>query len=158
MGENVTRKILGAHLVLGRLGPWVSAKDVILELLRRRWVQGGVGKVFEFVGSGIQDLTVPDRAVITNMTAELEAGTQPQPTSFRTEAMELLSICTRCGYWQPRDVPLPDRCPRCGAPREYFVRHVEELRLRPLVGNCAQFLVFRRHKVCQSRVPLGGPK
>ena len=65
----------------------------------------------------------PDIAIET---AEMEAGIEPQPTAFRTETMELLWICTRYGYWQPRDVSLPERCPRCGAPREFFVRHVEE--------------------------------
>ncbi|MBC7255447.1 MAG: aconitate hydratase, partial [Chloroflexi bacterium] len=55
----------------GRLGPWVSAKDVILELLRRLTVKGGVGKVFEYGGPGVETLSVPQRATITNMGAEL---------------------------------------------------------------------------------------
>ncbi|HEY8344735.1 MAG TPA: aconitase family protein, partial [Bacillota bacterium] len=54
----------------GRLQPWVSAKDVILELLRRLSVKGGVGKIFEYAGEGVSSLTVPERATITNMGAE----------------------------------------------------------------------------------------
>jgi aconitate hydratase len=59
----------------GKLGPWVSAKDVILELLRRLSVKGGVGKIMEYGGEGVKSLAVPDRATITNMGAELGATT-----------------------------------------------------------------------------------
>jgi len=64
----------------GRLKPWVSAKDVILELLRRLTVKGGVGKVFEYTGEGVASLTVPERATITNMGAELGATTSIFPS------------------------------------------------------------------------------
>ncbi|PIW11321.1 MAG: aconitate hydratase [Candidatus Infernicultor aquiphilus] len=57
----------------GKLPPWVSAKDIILEILKRLTVKGGVGKVFEYVGEGIKDLSVPQRATITNMGTELGA-------------------------------------------------------------------------------------
>lgn len=57
----------------GRLRPWVSSKDIILELLRRLTVKGGYGKVLEYVGDGIRALTVPQRATIANMGAELGA-------------------------------------------------------------------------------------
>lgn len=59
----------------GRLSPWVSAKDVILELLRRLTVKGGVGRIFEYGGEGTAYLSVPERATITNMGAELGATT-----------------------------------------------------------------------------------
>jgi aconitate hydratase len=59
----------------GRLKPWVSAKDIILELLRLLSVKGGRGKVFEFSGPGTKTLSVPERATITNMGAELGATT-----------------------------------------------------------------------------------
>ena len=64
----------------GQLNPWVSAKDVILELLRRLSVKGGVGKVIEYGGDGVKSLTVPDRATITNMGAELGATTSVFPS------------------------------------------------------------------------------
>jgi aconitate hydratase len=64
----------------GRLPAWVSAKDVILELLRRLSVKGGVGKVFEYAGPGVQTLSVPERATITNMGAELGATTSVFPS------------------------------------------------------------------------------
>ena len=67
-------KIVGVHLK-GRLQPWVTAKDIILEMLRRLTVKGGVGKVFEYFGEGLQDLQVPARGTITNMGAELGATT-----------------------------------------------------------------------------------
>jgi len=57
----------------GELRPWVTAKDVILELLRRLGVKGGLGKVFEYAGPGVEALAVPERATITNMGAELGA-------------------------------------------------------------------------------------
>lgn len=57
----------------GELAPWVSAKDVILEVLRRLTVKGGVGKVIEYTGKGVSSLSIPERATITNMGAELGA-------------------------------------------------------------------------------------
>lgn len=70
----------------GKLSPWVSAKDVILELLRRVGVKGGVGKVFEYSGPGISTLTVPERATITNMGAETGATTSLFPSDDVTRA------------------------------------------------------------------------
>lgn len=64
----------------GKLPEWVSAKDVILELLRRLSVKGGVGKIMEYGGEGIKSLTVPERATITNMGAELGATTSVFPS------------------------------------------------------------------------------
>ena len=64
----------------GRLQPWVSAKDVILEVLRRLTVKGGVGKIIEYAGEGVKTLTVPMRATITNMGAELDATTSIFPS------------------------------------------------------------------------------
>ncbi len=63
----------------GQLKPWVSAKDIILEVLRLLTVKGGVGKVIEYAGEGIDTLTVPERATITNMGAELGATTSIFP-------------------------------------------------------------------------------
>ena len=66
--------------------PWVTAMDVILEILRRLSVKGGVGKIFEYGGSGAKDLSVPERATITNMGAELGATTSIFPSDKRTKA------------------------------------------------------------------------
>ncbi len=59
--------------LIGKLQPFVSAKDIILELLRRLTVKGGVNKIFEYTGPGVKTLSVPERATITNMGAELGA-------------------------------------------------------------------------------------
>lgn len=64
----------------GKLSPWVSAKDVILEVLRRMSVKGGVGKIIEYGGEGILTLSVPERATITNMGTELGATTSIFPS------------------------------------------------------------------------------
>ena len=64
----------------GKLRPWVSAKDVILEVLRIMSVKGGVGKIIEYAGEGVKTLTVPERATITNMGAELGATTSIFPS------------------------------------------------------------------------------
>ena len=65
--------------------PWVSAMDVILEILMRLTVKGGVGKIFEYGGTGVKDLNVPERAAITNMGAELGATTSIFPSDGRTK-------------------------------------------------------------------------
>ncbi len=76
-------KVFGVKLV-GQRPPWVSAKDIILEMLRHFTVKGGVGKAFEYVGPGVKSLTVPERATITNMGAELGATTSIFPSDERT--------------------------------------------------------------------------
>ena len=63
----------------GELPPWVSAKDVILEMLRRHTVKGGVGKIIEYYGPGVATLSATDRAIIGNMGAELGATTSHLP-------------------------------------------------------------------------------
>ena len=70
----------------GKLSDWVSAKDVILEVLRRISVKGGVGKVMEYCGEGVKTLSVPERATITNMGAELGATTSIFPSDEVTKA------------------------------------------------------------------------
>ncbi|MBW1990119.1 MAG: aconitate hydratase [Deltaproteobacteria bacterium] len=70
----------------GNLSPWVTAKDVILEILRRETVKGGVGCVYEYGGEGVSTLTVPQRATITNMGAELGATTSIFPSDENTRA------------------------------------------------------------------------
>lgn len=70
----------------GQLKPWVAAKDIILEVLRKMTVKGGVGKVIEYAGEGVKSLTVPERATITNMGAELGATTSVFPSDEVTKA------------------------------------------------------------------------
>lgn len=78
-------KVVGVELK-GKLRPGVSAKDVILEVLRRLTVKGGVGKVMEYYGEGVKTLSVPERATITNMGAELGATTSIFPSDETTRA------------------------------------------------------------------------
>lgn len=68
----------------GKLSPWVSAKDIILAVLRVMSVKGGVGKIVEYGGEGVATLTVPERATITNMGAELGATTSVFPSDETT--------------------------------------------------------------------------
>ena len=68
----------------GRLQAWVTAKDIILEVLRILTVKGGVGKVIEYGGEGVASLTAPERATITNMGAELGATTSVFPSDAQT--------------------------------------------------------------------------
>ena len=84
------------HLT-GRLAPQVSAKDVILQLLRVLTVKGGVGKIFEYSGPGVATLSVPERATIANMGAELGATTSIFPSDAVT--LEFLRALGReCDY------------------------------------------------------------
>ena len=77
-------KIVKVELT-GKLSPWVAAKDVILEVLKRLSVKGGVGKVIEYCGEGVKTLSVPERATITNMGAELGATTSIFPSDEVTK-------------------------------------------------------------------------
>ena len=81
----------------GELTGWASAKDVILHLLGKLTVKGGVGKVFEFAGPGVASLSVPERAVITNMGAELGATTSIFPSDENTR--EFMSSMGRLEDW-----------------------------------------------------------
>ena len=83
----------------GKLSPWVSAKDVILEVLRIMSVKGGVGKIIEYGGEGVRTLSVPERATITNMGAELGATTSVFPSDEITKAF--LQAQGREADWTP---------------------------------------------------------
>ena len=78
-------KVVGIRLT-GRLPYAVAAKDIILEVLRRLSVKGGVGRVMEYIGEGVSTLTVPERATIANMGAELGATTSVFPSDEVTRA------------------------------------------------------------------------
>ncbi len=83
----------------GKLSPWVAAKDVILEVLKRLSVKGGVGKVMEYCGEGVKTLSVPERATITNMGAELGATTSIFPSDEITR--QFLKAQGREEVWTP---------------------------------------------------------
>ncbi len=91
-------KVMGVKLV-GRLPEWVSGKDVILEMLRRHTVKGGVGKVIEYFGPGVATLSATDRATIGNMGAELGATSSVFPSDDRTR--EFLAAQGRGDCWRP---------------------------------------------------------
>ncbi|NLN82423.1 MAG: aconitate hydratase [Clostridiales bacterium] len=89
----------------GRLQPWVAAKDIILEVLRIMSVKGGVGKIIEYGGEGVKSLSVPERATITNMGAELGASTSVFPSDEITR--EFMRAQGRESDWAARS-PDPD--------------------------------------------------
>ena len=90
-------KIVGVEL-MGELGPWVTARDVILELLRRLSVKGGVGKIIEYYGPGAATLTVDQRSTICNFGAELGATTSIFPSDEQTRVY--LEAQERGDVWQ----------------------------------------------------------
>ncbi len=83
----------------GQLPPWVGAKDIILELLRRLSVKGGIGKIIEYGGPGVKNLSVPERATITNMGAELGATSSVFPSDEVTK--RFLEAQKREDAWKP---------------------------------------------------------
>jgi glycosyltransferase involved in cell wall biosynthesis len=83
----------------GRLTGWAQAKDVILHMLSRLRVKGGVGRIFEYCGPGVETLSVPERATITNMGAELGATGSLFPSDERTR--EFLRQMGREDDWEP---------------------------------------------------------
>ena len=83
--------------LIGKLQPWVSAKDIILEVLRQLTVKGGVGYIIEYCGEGVKTLSVPERATITNMGAELGATTSIFPSDCITK--EFLKAQGRVQDW-----------------------------------------------------------
>ncbi len=94
----VMPKVFGIRLS-GKLPEWVSARDVLLELLRQLSVKGGVGYIMEYFGPGVEQLTVTDRASITNFGAELGATTSVFPSDENTR--KFLESQGRSNLWQP---------------------------------------------------------
>ena len=94
----VMPKVFGIRLS-GKLPDWVSARDVLLELLRQLSVKGGVGYIMEYFGPGVSQLTVTDRASITNFGAELGATTSVFPSDENTR--KFLESQGRADLWQP---------------------------------------------------------
>ncbi|MCX7846410.1 MAG: aconitate hydratase [bacterium] len=91
-------RVIGVHLT-GTLPPWVSAKDVILKLLSLLTTKGNVGCVLEYFGEGVRTLSVPQRATITNMGAELGVTTSIFPSDERTR--EFMKAQARARAWKP---------------------------------------------------------
>ncbi len=91
-----TPKILGIKLT-GKLQDYVTAKDIILEVLRRIGVKGGVGYILEYFGPGVKTLNVPERATITNMGAETGATTSIFPSDEKT--LDFLKLQGREEHW-----------------------------------------------------------
>lgn len=117
-------QVVGVELT-GALKPWVAAKDVILEVLRRCTVKGGVGKIFEYHGDGVKSLSVPERSTITNMGAELGATTSIFPSDEVTR--EFFEQQERLKDWRPLEAD---------ADAEYDeVIHIDLGELEPLVAS-----------------------
>ena len=117
-------EIVGIHLT-GRLNPMCSAKDVILTVLKIETVKGGVGKIYEYFGPGVSTLSVPARATITNMGAELGATTSVFPSDEITRYF--LSLQQRSGWTEI----LPDENPGFSRVIEIDLAAVEPLCAQP---------------------------
>lgn len=143
-------QILNVRLT-GTLPPWVTAKDIILEVLRRRTVKGGVGKIVEYTGPGILGLNVPARSTITNMGAELGATTSLFPSDDITrlflKAQGRENVYREMGpdedaaYDDVEEINLDELVPLIAKPHSPdSVSPVEELRGTPVVqvaiGSC----------------------
>ncbi|MEM7827756.1 MAG: aconitate hydratase [Candidatus Aenigmatarchaeota archaeon] len=122
--ELETQKIVAVHLT-GKLPPWVSSKDIILEMLRKLTVKGGIGKIYEFTGPSVSDLTVTQRATICNMITELGATSAVFPSDEQTR---------RFLRWQQREEDFIELLPDPDA--RYDEEMVIELdKLEPLIAK-----------------------
>ncbi|MGZ3614326.1 MAG: aconitate hydratase [Thermodesulfobacteriota bacterium] len=110
----------------GKLPPWVASKDIMLELLRRFSVRGGVEKIFEFGGPGVKRLSIPERATIANLGAELGTTTTIFPSDVRT--LEFLKAEGRKKDWIPLE---PDKDAEYDQVIEIDLRELEPLIAQP---------------------------
>jgi aconitate hydratase len=120
----VMPEVLGVFLK-GRFQPWTSAKDVILELLRRLTVKGGRGKILEFSGPALRYLAVPERASITNMGTELGATTSIFPADAQTQ--RFLALQGRAEDYRPLKA--------LGRPKYAAVEEIDLGNLEPLIAG-----------------------
>ncbi len=135
----------------GKLSPWVSAKDVILEVLRIMSVKGGVGKIIEYAGEGVKTLSVPERATITNMGAELGATTSIFPSDEitreflkaqgREEVWTELKSDDDAQYDEVIDIDLSKLAPMAACPHSPDnVKTIEEIGAKKIdqvcIGSC----------------------
>lgn len=146
----------------GKLQPWVAAKDVILEVLRRLSVKGGVGKVIEYCGEGVKTLSVPERATITNMGAELGATTSIFPSDEityeflkaqgREDVYTPLSADEDAVYDEIVEINLSDLVPMAACPHSPDnVKTVEEIGPMKIdqvcIGSCTNSSLMDMMKV-----------
>ena len=143
-------KVVKVNLI-GHLKPGCNAKEVILEMLRRVGIKGGLGKVFEYVGPGAQTLTVSERATITNMGAEMGATTSILPADERVrefmrsqgrenEFVEILPD-EGCDYDEEMEVDLSSLEPLCACPHQpdnvIPLKDVEKKKVQQVfIGSC----------------------
>ena len=154
-------KIVKVNLT-GKLSPWVAAKDVILEVLRRLSVKGGVGKVIEYCGEGVKTLSVPERATITNMGAELGATTSIFPSDEitrqflkaqgREDVWVELSADADAVYDEVVDINLSELVPLAACPHSPDnVKSVEEIGTLKIdqvcIGSCTNSSLLDMLKV-----------
>lgn len=148
----------------GKLSPYVSAKDIILEVLRILSVKGGVGKVIEYGGEGIKTLSVPERATITNMGAELGATTSIFPSDEVTykfmkaqgrekDWKEILPD-SDAGYSRVIDIDLSSLKPLAAMPHMpdnvKSVKEIGEIKVdQVLIGSCTNSSLFDMMKVAK---------
>ena len=143
----------------GRLQPWVSAKDVVLAVLEIFGVKGNVGVVLEYAGPGVKTLTVPERATITNMGAEMGVTTSLFPSDaetrrfLRAQGREAdwveLKADRDAGYDRVVDLDLSEIVPLAAAPHSpgnvVRVADLEGLKVdQVLLGLVHQLLIQRR--------------
>ncbi len=146
----------------GKLSPWVAAKDVILEVLRIMSVKGGVGKVIEYCGEGVKTLSVPERATITNMGAELGATTSIFPSDEvtreflraqgREEVYTPLSADSDAVYDEEIDIDLSALVPLAACPHmPDNVKSAEEIGAMKIdqvcIGSCTNSSLLDMLKV-----------
>ena len=127
-GEPYYLKMPSVSLVSlkGKLPPWVASKDIMLELLRRLTVRGGVGKIFQFGGPGVKTLSIPERATIANLGAELGATTTIFPSDEKT--LEFLEAQGRKKDWVSLE---PDKDAEYDQVIEIDLRGLEPLIAQP---------------------------
>ncbi|MEG2720306.1 MAG: aconitate hydratase, partial [Oscillospiraceae bacterium] len=146
----------------GKLNPYVAAKDVILEVLRIMTVKGGVGKIIEYTGDGVLTLSVPERATITNMGAELGATTSVFPSDEITKAflkaqkrendyIELKADCDAV-YDETIEINLNELSPMAAMPhmpdRVKSVNEIGEIKVDQVcIGSCTNSSLMDMLKV-----------
>ncbi len=148
--------------LIGKLSPWVAAKDIILEVLRIMSVKGGLGKIVEYAGEGVKTLSVPERATITNMGAELGATTSIFPSDEitreflkaqnREEAFTPLSADEDAVYDEEITIDLSKLAPNAAMPHmPDKVKTVEEIGNIKIdqvcIGSCTNSSLFDMLKV-----------
>lgn len=146
----------------GKLSPWVAAKDIILEVLRIMSVKGGVGKIIEYTGEGVKTLSVPERATITNMGAELGATTSVFPSDEvtfeflkaqgREDAYTELKADDDAVYDEEIDIDLSSLEPLAAMPhmpdRVKKVKDIGEIKIDQVcIGSCTNSSLYDMLKV-----------